>query len=108
MKYPTFGSMPPAPHTPTPRQVAELRRLLASHEKKAKASITLSGELLRAADVLAGASGRSALVERALRRHLRRVLSQYRRQHDIELIDANAAATNRESDMLLALQGWPE
>ena len=100
--------MPLAPKPPTARQIAELRRLLARREKKAKASVSLSGELLRAADALAGKSERSALVERALRHYLRRTLRHYQRQHDLDAINTHATATNRESDALLALQAWPK
>lgn len=91
----------------SPRQLAALRRFLAQHEKKAKTSVSLSGELLRAADALAGKSARSALVERALRRYLREIVRRSRREHDLAAIDAHAAATNRESDVLLELQAWP-
>ena len=92
----------------SPRQLAQLRRLLAHHEKKAKTSVSLSGELLRATDALAGKSGRSAFVERALRRYLNAIVRRSRHQHDLAAIDASAAATNRESDALLELQAWPE
>lgn len=96
------------PHPLSRRQMAELQRLLAQHEKKAKASISLSGELLQAADAVAGKSARSALVERALRRYLRHLLERNRREHDLTAINAHAAATNRESDGLLEVQPWPE
>ncbi len=88
--------------------MAELQRLLALHEKKAKASISLSGELLRAADTVAGKSARSAVVERALRNYLEGILRRSRDQRDLAAIDAHATATNRESDELLEFQGWPE
>lgn len=96
------------PDSLSPRKLAEVCRLLTQHEKKAKTSISLSGELLRAADAVAGKSARSALIERALRRYLRAILRRSRHQSDLAAIDANATQTNRESDYLLELQSWPE
>ncbi len=89
-------------------RAAELQRQLKTREKKLKASITLSGELLRVVDALAGKSQRSALVEKAVRRYLRQVTRQMRNEHDRRLIDAGADVTNRESDGLIDLQAWPE
>lgn len=90
------------------KQAAELQRLLSKHEEKTKASVSLSGELIRAADALAGKAQRSALVERAVRRYLQVILRRARREHDLQVIAAHAKATNRESDQLLDLQAWPE
>ena len=103
----TFSRMPTDPAAISPRQLAELRRLLGRREKKAKTSISLSGELLEATDALAGKSERSAFVERALRRYLNAIVRRARHQHDLEVIDANAAASNKESDTLLDMQAWP-
>jgi metal-responsive CopG/Arc/MetJ family transcriptional regulator len=89
-------------------RTAELQRLLSQHGKKAKTSVSLSGELLRATDVVAGKAQRSALVERALRRYLKFILRRARHQRDVALIAARAALTNRESDQVLSLQAWPE
>jgi metal-responsive CopG/Arc/MetJ family transcriptional regulator len=91
-----------------PPRVAEIRRMLRRAEKKEKVSLTLSAELVRAADLIAGKARRSALVERALRGYLGGLLRRSRDRHDRELIDAKAQVTNRESDKLLALQAWPE
>lgn len=91
-----------------PKRVAEVQRLLRTSEKKAKTSVSLSGELLRAADLVAGAEGRSALVERAVRHYLQAVVRRNRRLHDPAAINATAEQTNRESDDLLAMQTWPE
>jgi len=104
----TIGGMTTGPDSPSQRTLAEVRRLLTLHEKKAKTSVSLSGELLRAADAIAGKSARSALIERALRRYLRAIIRRDRHRRDLETIDANAATTNRESDVLLELQAWPE
>ena len=85
-----------------------VQRLLGQHEKKAKTSVSLSGELIRAADAVAGKAQRSALVERAMRAYLRSMLRRARHAHDLQAINARAEITNRESDGLLDLQSWPE
>jgi len=90
------------------KRAAELERLLSRHEKKAKTSISLSGELLRATDIVAGKARRSALVERAVRRYLTAVLRRARHERDLAAIAARATVTNRESDQVLELQAWPE
>jgi len=90
------------------KNAAELERLLRKHEKKQKASVSLSGELIRAADILAGKAQRSALLEHAVRRYFRQLLRRVRHERDLRLIDARAGVTNRESDDLLTLQSWPE
>ncbi len=86
----------------------DLERILSRKEKKANASVSLSREIIRAADAVAGKAGRSALVERAIRRYLRTVIRRARNQHDLQAINANAEQTNRESDALLDLQAWPQ
>ncbi|MGH7582527.1 MAG: hypothetical protein ACREL5_04790 [Gemmatimonadales bacterium] len=101
MKYPT------TPRRPA-RRVAEARSLLARHQKKVKASLTLSGELVEAADLLAGPSGRSALVEEALRQYLEAIIRRARDEQDLDAINRAAEKGNRESDALLGLQEWPE
>lgn len=105
IKYATFGSMAP---TLSAQTAARVQRLLGQHEKKTKASVSLSGELIRAADAIAGKAHRSALVERAMRTYLRSMLRHARHAHDLQAINASAEITNRESDNLLALQSWPE
>jgi hypothetical protein len=90
------------------RHAAELERVLSKHEKKQKVSVSLSGEFIRAADILAGKAQRSALLEHAVRRYFRQLLRRLRHERDLRLIDARAEVTNRESDELLELQSWPE
>lgn len=90
------------------KTAATVQRLLGQREKKAKASVSLSGELIRAADAIAGKAQRSALVERAVRVYLRSMLRRARHAHDLQAINASAEITNRESDGLLDLQSWPE
>ncbi len=70
--------------------------------------MSLSGEIIRAADAVAGKAQRSALVERALRGYLRRLVNRSRNERDLEAINASAKVTNRESDRVLELQAWPE
>jgi len=90
------------------RTQAELERLLARRDKKAKASVSLGGEVIRAADVIAGKAQRSALVERAVRSYLRSILRRARDERDLQAINARATVTNRESDRAIDLQSWPE
>ena len=92
----------------TDKTVAEVGRLLAYREKKEKTSVSLSGEIIRAADAVAGKTQRSALIERALRAYLRRLVNRSRNERDLEAINASAKVTNRESDRVLELQAWPE
>jgi metal-responsive CopG/Arc/MetJ family transcriptional regulator len=90
------------------RTLAELQRVLGWREKKQKASVSLSGEIVRAADLVAGKAQRSALVERAVRVYLRRLLRRASDERDLKAINSRADVTNRESDGLLDLQAWPE
>lgn len=92
----------------TERGLEQLTRLLRRHDKKAKASLSLSAELIEAADLIAGRSQRSAFVERAVRAYIRHVMRQARHRQDLEAINSRADVTNRESDDLLDLQAWPE
>jgi metal-responsive CopG/Arc/MetJ family transcriptional regulator len=92
----------------SPRRLRELARLIAGRGRKAKASLSLSEDLIKAADELAGSEGRSALVEDAVRVYLRAVVRRMRHRRDLEAINAHASATNRESDDLLHLQAWPD
>jgi metal-responsive CopG/Arc/MetJ family transcriptional regulator len=96
------------PRLVPPPRVAEIRRVLRTARKKAKVSLSLSAELIEAADLMAGKAQRSALVERAVRAYLKQAIRKARNQHDLTLIDARASVTNRESDQVLALQAWPE
>jgi len=90
------------------RTVADLNRLLGKRKKKEKTSVSLSGEIIRAADLVAGKAQRSAFVEKAVRAYLRRMLRRAHNERDLNAIDSRAEITNRESDELLDLQTWPE
>ena len=90
------------------KKMAELARHLERREKKEKTSISLSGELVAAVDMLAGKAGRSAFIERALRRYLESKARRWRNAKDLEIINANAEGINRESDWILEVQAWPD
>ena len=77
---------------------------------KRKTSITLSDEVFEALDRVAGDGGsRSALIERVLRAHFRRMERAEQEAKDIELIDAMADELNSEMAEVLELQAaWAE
>jgi metal-responsive CopG/Arc/MetJ family transcriptional regulator len=84
------------PRTLSPHQLAALTSLVATPARKAKASVTLSGNLLKVIDALAGSSHRSAWIERALRSYARRQLKQQRRTRELELLNRHAKTLNDE------------
>jgi len=90
------------------RTVADLQRVLGTRKRKEKTSVSLSGEIVRAADLVAGKAQRSAFVEKAVRAYLRRILRRVHDERDLKAINSRADVTNRESDELLDLQTWPE
>ena len=63
-------------------QLAALSALIATPATKAKASITLSGNLLKVVDSLAGAAQRSAWIERAVQSYAARQLKERRRERE--------------------------
>ena len=79
-----------------PHQLANLTSLVTTPARKAKASITLSGNLLKVIDALAGSSHRSAWIERALRSYAKRQLKQQRRARELELLNRHAKILNEE------------
>ena len=90
------------------RTLADVERVLETREKKEKTSVSLSGEIVRAADIMAGKAQRSAFVEKAVRAYLRRLLRRARNARDLRAINSRAEITNREADWLLEFQDWPE
>jgi hypothetical protein len=82
----------------SPRQIARLNALVAQSTKKEKASVTLSGNLLKVIDALAGSARRSAWIEEAVRRHAHRQLRQRLRAHELQLLDRHADALNAEGE----------
>ena len=79
-------------------QLAALAALMATPAAKAKASITLSGNLLKVIDSLAGAAQRSAWIERAVQSYATRQLKERRRERELELLNIHADALNAEGD----------
>jgi hypothetical protein len=79
-------------------QLAALSALIATPASKAKASITLSGNLLNVIDSLAGASQRSAWIERAVQSYAARQLKELRRERELTLLNRHADALNAEGD----------
>ena len=80
------------------RQIAQLDSLVATTAKKEKTSVTLSGNLLRVIDVLAGTARRSAWIEEAIRRYARRQLRQQLRERELALLNQHADALNAEGE----------
>jgi hypothetical protein len=91
-------------HTLSRRQLAALSALATAPARKAKTSVTLSGNLLKVIDGLAGASHRSAWIERAVRAYARRELRRERRARELELLDRHAQVLNAEGDESAAYQ----
>ena len=88
----------------SPDELAKLEALVRSTGPKRNASVSLSGPLLDATDRVAGVALRSAFIERALRRHLRRILRVQRDARELAILNANAARLNAESDAAVADQ----
>jgi metal-responsive CopG/Arc/MetJ family transcriptional regulator len=87
-----------------PSRITRVNELIRSPGKKAKASVTIARGLLDAADDIAGQTGRSALVERAVRHYLRRLVRRARHERELALLNAHAAQFNREAGRALADQ----
>ncbi len=87
-----------------PSRITRVRELIRSPGKKAKASVTIARGLLDAADDVAGQTGRSALVERAVRHYLRHLVRRARHERELALLNAHAAQLNREAGRALADQ----
>lgn len=85
-------------------QLAALSALVATPAGKAKASITLSGNLLKVIDTLAGEAQRSAWIERAVQSYATRQLKEKRRERELALLNKHAKALNAEGDDSAAYQ----
>ena len=68
---------------------------------KRKASVSIAASLLDATDQLAGEAQRSAFIERALRRYLRRLIRRQRDAREIALLNANARRLNEQASSAL-------
>ncbi len=79
-------------------QLATLSALLATPATKAKASITLSGNLLKVIDSLAGTAQRSAWIECAVQSYAARQLKERRRERELVLLNRHADTLNAEGD----------
>jgi len=79
-------------------QLAVLSALIATPATKAKASITLSGNLLKVVDSLAGEAQRSAWIERAVHSYATRQLKERRRERELRLLNEHADVLNAEGD----------
>jgi metal-responsive CopG/Arc/MetJ family transcriptional regulator len=90
--------------TLSPSQLAALSALIAAPASKAKVSITLSGNLLKVIDTLAGAAQRSAWIERAVQRDATRQVREQRRERELGLLNEHADALNAEGDDSAAYQ----
>lgn len=72
---------------------------------KTKTSVTLSPEVLKGVDQLAGSSGnRSAVIERVLRAHFRRRARALADERDFQRLNHAAARLNREANDVLSYQ----
>ena len=85
-------------HAMTPQQLAALAALASAPARKAKTSVTLSSNLLKVIDRLAGSNQRSAWIEIAVRSYTKRELRRERRARELELLNRHAAALNAEGD----------
>jgi hypothetical protein len=91
-------------HTLSREQLAALTALAKTPAHKAKTSVTLSGNLLKVIDGLAGESRRSAWIEQAVRAYAMRQLKRERRELELELLNRHAEALNAEGDESAAYQ----
>jgi len=80
------------------RQLAALSALMATPASKAKASITISGNLLKVIDTLAGSAQRSAWIERAVQAYTARQLKEKRRERELALLNKHADKFNAEGE----------
>lgn len=75
---------------------------------KSKTSITLSEDLIKTIDKLAGPSkNRSEFIERAVRAYIAQMIRQERNARDLELINRRADRLNEEARDVLTYQEDP-
>ena len=75
---------------------------------KAKTSVTLSKEVLKAVDRLAGSkNSRSAVIEAAVREYLKERERTFIYAHDLEILNRAADRLNREAEETLHYQADP-
>ena len=74
---------------------------------KVKTSITLSEDVLKAVDKMAGKPGqRSEFIEMVLRAHIAEVERMKRNICDLEIINRRAVRLNREAEDVLGYQSY--
>jgi hypothetical protein len=96
-------------NTLSQKELAALTALVRARATKAKTSVTLSANLLKVIDGLAGSSQRSAWIERAVRRYALHELRRARRARELELLNRHAEALNAEGDESARYQAdWDE
>lgn len=72
---------------------------------KSKTSITLSQDLLADLDRVIGASGnRSRIIEAAVREYITRLIREARDCRDLQIMNDNATALNKEARDVLTYQ----
>lgn len=73
---------------------------------KTKTSITISDDVLKAVDSLAGPQvNRSEFIETAIKRFVAHLRREQRNARDLEIINRRAARLNREASDVLEYQG---
>ncbi|MGH7513055.1 MAG: hypothetical protein ACREOQ_09045 [Gemmatimonadales bacterium] len=87
-----------------PSRAAKLSKLLASRSKKTKTSVSISADLLAAADDLAGKSRRSELFEYAVRSMVRRLVKRARHERELAILNDQADALNADAADTLEFQ----
>jgi metal-responsive CopG/Arc/MetJ family transcriptional regulator len=87
-----------------PGRIHRVSELIQSPGTKAKVSVTLARGLLVAADQVAGETGRSQLIEHAVRHYLRMLVRRTRHQRELALLDAHAVRLNAAAEQALADQ----
>jgi metal-responsive CopG/Arc/MetJ family transcriptional regulator len=72
---------------------------------KSKTSVTLSTSLLEELDQVLGRNrNRSEFIEAAVREHLSRIMREQRDRRELELLNRNADALNKEAKDVLSYQ----
>ena len=75
---------------------------------KTKTSVTISDDVLRAVDSVAGAhSNRSQFIETAVKRFLEHIRRERRNARDLEIINRRSKRLNRGAAAVLDFQGLP-
>ena len=87
-----------------PSRAARLSKLVTSRSKKTKTSVSISADLLAAADELAGKSRRSELFEYAVRSMVRRLVKRARHERELAILNDQADRLNADAAETLEFQ----